>query len=124
MFKEFREFATRGNALDLAIGLVLGTAFSGVVNTLVNGVIMPPIGLILGGADFTDLFLVLKQGVPAGPYISLLAAQEAGAVTLNYGLFVNAVITFMVVAFAMFLLVKSINRLYSTGKPKPKAKGK
>jgi large conductance mechanosensitive channel len=124
MFKEFKEFATRGNALDLAIGLVLGTAFSGVVNTLVNGILMPPIGLLLGGADFTDLFVTMKHGTPAGPYASLLAAEEAGAVTLNYGLFVNALITFIVVAFAMFLLVKSINRLYAPAKGKAKPKRK
>lgn len=111
MLKEFREFAMRGNALDLAIGLVIGTAFTSIVNTLVNGILMPPLGLLLGGADFKDLFVVLKQGIPPGPYETLAAAQEAAAVTLNYGLFVNALISFIIVAFALFLVVKSINRL-------------
>lgn len=111
MLKEFREFAVKGNALDLAIGLVIGTAFTGVVNTLVNGILMPPLGLLLGGADFKDLFVVLKYGVPPGPYETLIAAQEAGAVTWNYGLFANALISFVIVAFALFLIVKSINRM-------------
>lgn len=121
MFKEFKEFATRGNALDLAIGLILGTAFTGIVNTLVNGIIMPPLGLVLGGADFRDLFVVLKPGVPAGPYMTLADAQTAGAVTLNYGEFGNALISFVIVAFALFLLVKALNRLYTAGgKPNTK----
>lgn len=111
MLKEFREFALRGNALDLAIGLVIGTAFTGVVNTLVNGILMPPLGLLMGGADFKDLFVILKHGVPPGPYATLVAAQEAGAVTWNYGAFANAIISFIIVAFALFLVVKSINRL-------------
>jgi large conductance mechanosensitive channel len=122
MLKEFREFAMRGNALDLAIGLVIGSAFTGIVNTLVNGVLMPPLGLLFGGADFSDLFLLLKQGVPPAPYATLAAAQEAGAVTLNYGLLANAILTFVIVAFAMFLIVKGMNRLARseslTGKPK------
>lgn len=122
MLKEFREFAMRGNALDLAIGLVIGAAFSSIVDTLVNGILMPPLGLMLGGADFGDLFLVLQQGDPVGPYPTLSLAQEAGAVTVNYGLFINALVSFLVVAFAMFLIVKAINRLYQegsvTGKPK------
>lgn len=115
MLKEFREFAVRGNALDLAIGLVIGAAFTSIVDTLVNGILMPPLGLLLGGADFTDLFVVLKAGNPVGPYPSLALAQEAGAVTVNYGLFINALVSFLVVAFAMFLLVKGINRMYREG---------
>lgn len=122
MLQEFKEFAMRGNALDLAIGLVIGSAFTTIVNTLVNGILMPPIGLLLGGADFSDLFLVLKPGEVAGPYATLAEAQEAGAVTLNYGELTNAIITFLVVAFAMFLVVKAINRVYKqeavSGKPK------
>lgn len=110
MFKEFKEFATRGNAIDLAIGLILGTAFTGIVNTLVNGVLMPPLGLLLGGADFRDLFILLKQGVPPGPYQTLADAQAAGAVTINYGEFGNALISFIIVAFALFLLVRTLNR--------------
>jgi large conductance mechanosensitive channel len=116
MFKEFKEFAVKGNALDLAIGLILGTAFTGIVNTLVNGILMPPLGLLLGGSDFTDLFLVLKPGAPAGPYSTLEAAQAAGAVTLNYGQFGNALINFVIVAVALFFLVKSLNRLYASEK--------
>lgn len=111
MLKEFREFATRGNAIDLAIGLVLGLAFLGVVNTLVNGILMPPIGLFLGGANFADLFVLLKPGSVPPPYATLLAAQEAGAVTLNYGQLVTALITFLIIAFALFLVVKALNRL-------------
>ena len=112
MLQEFKEFAMRGNVLDLAIGLVIGSAFTPIVDTLVNGVLMPPIGLLLGGADFTDLFLVLKSGDPAGPYASLAMAQEAGAVTVDYGVLINALVTFFVVVLAMFLLVKTINRFY------------
>lgn len=112
MLKEFREFAVRGSALDLAIGLALGSAFTSIVNTLVNGVLMPPLGLLLGGADFKDLFLILKPGNPLGPYATLVDAQEAGAVTLNYGALMSSIISFLVVAFALFLLVKSINRIY------------
>jgi large conductance mechanosensitive channel len=112
VFKEFREFAVRGNAIDLAIGLAIGSAFTSIVNTLVTGILMPPLGLLLGGADFKNLFVLLKQGDPAGPYTTLAEAQEAGAVTLNYGAFLSSVISFIVVAFALFLLVKSINRIY------------
>ncbi len=115
MLQEFKDFAMRGNVLDLAIGLVIGSAFTPIVDTLVNGIIMPPIGLLLGGADFTDLFMVLQAGDPAGPYASLIEATEAGAVTINYGLFINTVVTFIVVVFAMFLLVKAINRFYKEG---------
>lgn len=115
MLQEFKEFAMRGNVLDLAIGLVIGSAFTPIVDTLVNGIIMPPIGLLLGGADFSDLFLVLQSGDPMGPYASLAMAQEAGAVTVNYGAFINTLVTFVVVVFAMFLLVKMINRFYKEG---------
>ncbi|MCW5873136.1 MAG: large conductance mechanosensitive channel protein MscL [Anaerolineales bacterium] len=117
MFKEFKEFATRGNAMDLAVGLILGTAFTGIVNTLVNGILMPPLGLLLGGADFKDLFLLLQSGDPAGPYVSLEAAQAAGAVTLNYGEFVNALIHFLIVAAALFFLVRGLNRMRALGQP-------
>lgn len=120
MFKEFKEFATRGNAMDLAVGLILGTAFTGIVNTLVNGVLMPPLGLLLGGADFKDLFVVLKQGVPAGPYLTLVDAQSAGAVTVNYGEFGNALTSFIIVAFALFLLIRTLNRISGRGKSEAK----
>ena len=110
MFKEFKEFAFKGNAIDLAVGIILGAAFGAVVVSLVNNVIMPPIGALLGGADFSQLFIVLKEGVPAAPYATVDAAAAAGAVTLNYGMFINAVIYFLIVALAIFLVVKMINR--------------
>jgi large conductance mechanosensitive channel len=111
MLKEFKEFAMKGNMLDMAVGIVLGAGFSAVVNSLVNDILMPPIGLFLGGADFSELFVALKEGVPAGPYTSLTLAQEAGAVTLNYGLFVNALVNFLIVAFALFIVVRVMNRM-------------
>jgi large conductance mechanosensitive channel len=112
MLKEFREFALKGNVLDMAVGIIIGAAFGTIVQSLVNDVLMPPIGLILGGVDFTELFFVLKQGVEvAGPYATLAAAKEAGAVTINYGLFFNQVISFLIVAFSVFKLVRSFNRI-------------
>ncbi|MBN2046034.1 MAG: large conductance mechanosensitive channel protein MscL [Anaerolineales bacterium] len=110
MWKEFKEFAMKGNMIDLAVGIIIGAAFSGVVNSLVNDIIMPPIGLLLGGADFSELFVLLKEGATAGPYLSLAAAKEAGAVTLNYGLFINTVINFLVVAWSIFMVVRMMNR--------------
>jgi large conductance mechanosensitive channel len=110
MWKEFKQFAMEGNMIDLAVGIIIGAAFSGVVNSLVNDVIMPPIGLLLGGADFSDLFILLKEGASSAPYATLAAAQEAGAVTLNYGIFVNQLINFLVVAWSIFLVVKMMNR--------------
>lgn len=110
MLKEFKEFAMKGSVLDMAIGIVIGGAFSPIVKSLVDDVLMPPIGMLLGGVDFSNMFSVLKEGAAAaGPYESLAAAQEAGAVTVNYGIFVNTIITFMIVAFAVFMMVKSIN---------------
>ena len=111
MFKEFKEFAFKGNAIDLAVGIILGAAFGAVVVSLVNNVIMPPIGALLGGTDFSQLFIVLKEGVPAAPYATVDAAAAAGAVTLNYGMFINAVIYFLIVAFAIFLVVKMVNKV-------------
>jgi large conductance mechanosensitive channel len=112
MLKEFRAFAMRGNVLDMAVGIIIGAAFGTIVKSLVDDVIMPPLGLLLGGADFTDLFLVLKQGEPAGPYVALADAQAAGAVSINYGQFANTVVSFLIVAFAVFLLVKAVNRMH------------
>lgn len=109
MFKEFRDFAVKGNVLDMAVGIIIGGAFGTIVKSLVNDVLMPPIGLLLGGVDFADFFVVLKQGATAGPYATLAAAQEAGAVTIGYGLFINAMISFLIVAWAVFLLVKAYN---------------
>ena len=111
MLKEFKEFAIKGNMVDLAVGIIIGVAFGGVVTSLVNDVLMPPVGALLGGADFANLFWVIKEGATAGPYASVAAAAEAGAATLNYGLFINAVINFLIVAFAVFFLVKAINRM-------------
>lgn len=109
--QEFKEFIMRGNVLDLAVGMVIGTAFSGIVKSLVDDVIMPPIGLILGGVDFSNLFVTLKspEGAPEGGYATLAAAQEAGAVTLNLGVFINTLISFLIVASAIFALVKTVN---------------
>lgn len=111
MLKEFKEFALRGNVVDMAVGIIIGAAFGTIVTSLVNDVIMPPIGLLLGDVDFADLYLLLKEGVPASPYASLADAQTAGAVTLNYGVFINAVVSFLIVAFVIFMLVRTINRL-------------
>ncbi len=112
MLREFREFAIKGNAIDMAIGIVIGVAFGAIVKSMVDDMIMPPLGLLIGGVDFSNFFLVLRAGEALSPpYESLAIAREAGAVTLNYGLFANSVIAFLIVAFAVFLLVKSINRL-------------
>jgi len=110
MFKEFRDFAVKGNAIDLAIGLVIGVAFGAVVTSLVNDVIMPPIGVLLGKVDFSNLFIVLREGSQPGPYATPAIAKAAAATTLNYGAFINTIITFVIVAFVVFLLVKVINR--------------
>ena len=111
MLKEFKEFAMKGSVLDMAIGIVIGGAFSPIVKSLVDDILMPPIGMLLGGVDFSNMFLTLRQGAEAaGPYETVAAAQEAGAVTVNYGVFINTVITFLIVAFAIFMMVKSINR--------------
>ncbi len=107
MWREFRDFAMRGNVIDLAIGIIIGAAFTTIVNSLVNDLIMPPLGLLIGGVDFSNFFVTLK----GGSYPTLDAAKAAGAVTVNYGLFINAVIRFVIVAFAIFILVKQINRL-------------
>ena len=110
MFKEFKEFAMRGNVLDMAVGIIIGAAFGTIVTSLVSDVIMPPIGLLLGNVDFSNIFAVLKEGKTPGPYASLAAAKGAGAVTMNMGVFINTVINFIIVAFAIFLLIRSINR--------------
>ncbi len=111
MLKEFKEFAVKGNMLDMAVGIIIGAAFGTIISSLVADVLMPPIGLALGGVDFADFFLTLKAGDPAGPYATLAVAQEAGAVTLNWGMFINAVVSFLIVAFSVFLVVRGFNRL-------------
>jgi large conductance mechanosensitive channel len=111
MFKEFREFAMRGNVVDMAVGIIIGAAFAAIVNSLVTDVIMPPIGLLLGNVDFSNLFAVLKEGAVGKPYPSLADAQAAGAVTINYGVFLMSVISFIIVAFVMFVLVRGMNKI-------------
>ena len=109
---EFKEFAMRGNVVDMAVGIIIGGAFGTIVKSLVEDVLMPPIGVLLGGVDFSNFFLVLKDGKKlAGPYAHLADAKAAGAVSINYGLFLNAIISFLIVAFAVFMLVRTLNRL-------------
>jgi len=111
MLKEFKEFAMRGNVVDMAVGIIIGAAFGTIVKSLVADIIMPPIGLLLGNVDFSNLFAVLKEGTTAGPYAALADAQNAGAVTINYGVFINTIISFLIVAFAIFLLIRALNKL-------------
>jgi large conductance mechanosensitive channel len=111
MLKEFKEFAMRGNVVDMAVGIIIGAAFGTIVKSLVADIIMPPIGLLLGNVDFSNLFAVLKAGTVAAPYASLAEAQAAGAVTVNYGAFINTIISFLIVAIAVFLMIKSMNTL-------------
>lgn len=119
MFKEFREFILRGNVLDLAVGIIMGTAFTAIVNSLVNDMIMPPIGLALGGVDFTNLFLQLSGRETL--YAVLADAQKAGVATLNYGVFINALVKFLIIAFAVFMLVKAANRMIPKKAEEPAA---
>lgn len=119
VISEFREFAVRGNVVDMAVGIIIGSAFTTIVKSLVDDVIMPPIGLMIGDVDFEDFFAVLKQGDPAGPYPTYEAAQAAGAVTLNWGVFINNVLAFLLVALATFFLVRAINRIRREEDPVP-----
>lgn len=111
MFKEFKEFAMRGNVVDMAVGIIIGAAFGSIVKSVVADIIMPPIGLLLGNVDFSNLFVVIKQGAVAGAFATVAEAQKAGAVTINYGMFINTIISFLIVAFAVFLLIKGLNTL-------------
>jgi large conductance mechanosensitive channel len=112
MFKEFRDFALKGNVLDMAVGIIIGAAFGTIVKSLVDDVIMPPIGLLIGNVDFSQLFLVLKEGSKIhGPYLTIKDAASAGAVTLNFGLFINNVVSFLIVAFSVFLMVKVFQKV-------------
>ncbi|MBM3145223.1 MAG: large-conductance mechanosensitive channel protein MscL [Chloroflexi bacterium] len=120
MLKEFKDFAMRGNVLDMAVGIIIGAAFGAIVKSLVDDILMPPIGFILGNRDFSNLFILLKSGAVPGPYESLALAKEAGAVTINYGQFLNAVTSFLIIAYALFLLIRGINRL-KREKPAPPA---
>ena len=111
MASEFKDFAVRGSVVDMAVGIIMGGAFGTIAKSLVNDVIMPPIGLLLGGVDFANLFVVVKEGSTAAPYASLALAQEAGAVTINYGIFFNNVVSFLIVALVVFYLIRGINSL-------------
>jgi len=111
MLKEFKEFAMKGNMLDMAVGIVIGAAFGLIITSLVADVIMPPIGLLLGNIDFANIFSVLKEGKTPGPYATVAAAKAAGAVTVNWGVFINTIINFLIVAFAIFLMLKGVNKM-------------
>ena len=111
MLKDFKEFAMKGNMVDMAVGIIIGVAFGAIIGSLVSDVLMPPIGLLLGNVDFSNLFLVLKEGKTLSPYATIAAAKAAGAVTLNYGLFVNTIVNFLIIAFTIFFVVRNINKL-------------
>ncbi|UCH65980.1 MAG: large conductance mechanosensitive channel protein MscL, partial [Ignavibacterium sp.] len=111
MLKEFKEFAMRGNVVDMAVGIIIGAAFGLIIKSLVADVLMPPIGILLGNVDFSNLFIVIKEGSTAGPFDTLAAAKEAGAVVISYGVFFNTIISFIIVAFAVFMLIRSINKM-------------
>jgi len=119
MLKDFKTFIMRGNMMDLAIGIILGASFGGIIKSLVEDILMPPIGLAMGNRDFSELFTILKEGATPGPYASLAAAKEAGAVTLNYGVFFMAIVNFLIVGFCVFLLVRWLNRLFPKPAPAP-----
>jgi large conductance mechanosensitive channel len=121
MLKEFKEFAMRGNVVDMAVGIIIGAAFGTIIATLVSDVLMPPVGMLLGNVDFANLFLVLKEGKVAGPYATVAAAKAAGAVTLNYGMFLNTVVNFLIVAFAIFFLIRGMNSLKKKEEASPAA---
>jgi large conductance mechanosensitive channel len=110
MLKEFKEFAMQGNMVDMAVGIIIGAALGVIITSLVNDIIMPPIGMLLGGVDFNNLYFLLQEGSPGLPYASLVDAQAAGAVTINYGVFINALISFLVIALAVFFLIRAMNR--------------
>ena len=120
MFNDFKAFIMRGNVVDLAVGVIIGAAFGAIVKSLVDDVLMPPLGLATGGIDFSNKFAVLKDGVKAaGPYASLADAKGAGAVTMNYGLFINQVVTFVIVAFCIYLIVRAVNKMQRAPAPAP-----
>ena len=117
MLKEFKEFIMRGNVIDMAVGIIIGAAFGTIIKSLVDDVIMPPIGLLLGNVDFSNLFIVIREGKVAGAFDTLAAAKAAGAITVNYGVFINTIISFLIVAFAVFMLIRSVNKLKREAPP-------
>lgn len=121
LLSEFKEFAARGNVIDMAVGIVIGAAFGAITKSFVDDVLMPPIGMLLGGVDFGNIFLVLKEGATPAPYASMAAAKEAGAVVMGVGLFIQTIINFLIIAFAIFMLIKSVNRLKEGRTPQPAA---
>ena len=121
MLKDFRDFIMHGNVLDMAVGIIIGAAFGTIVNSIVRDVIMPPIGLVLGNVDFANLFAVLKAGTPPGPYASLADAQAAGAVTINYGLFINTLVSFLIIAIVLFFLIRAFVHARTRLEPKKAA---
>jgi large conductance mechanosensitive channel len=121
MLQEFKEFIAKGNVMDMAIGVIMGTAFGAIVKSLVSDVIMPPIGLLLGGVDFANLYILLEEGDPGKPYASLADAQAAGAVSINYGVFIDTIISFLIVALVIFIVVRYINQLKRKEEPAPPA---
>jgi large conductance mechanosensitive channel len=122
MLKEFKEFAMRGSVLDMAVGIIIGVAFGAIISSFVADVLMPPIGLLLGKVDFSNLYILLTAGQTPGPYASLAAAQQAGAVTLNYGTFINKIISFLIVAFALFIVIRAMNRMKKKTEAAPTTK--
>ena len=121
MFEEFKNFIVKGNVMDMAVGIIIGAAFGTVVSSLVADVIMPPVGLLLGGVDFSNLFWVIKEGTTAAPYATVEAAAEAGAVTVNLGVFINHIISFLIVGFAVFLMVRYVNKLQEAAEKEQEA---
>jgi len=119
MLKDFKEFVMRGNVVDMAVGIIIGVAFGVIVTSLVSDIIMPPIGLVLGGVDFSNLFAVIQEGDPVGPYATLADAKAAGAVTINWGVFVLAIISFIIIAFCVFLMIRQINKMRRTAEAPP-----
>lgn len=117
IFDDFKGFIKRGNVLDMAVGVVVGVAFSSITNSLVQDIIMPVVGVVTGGADFKDFFFTIQEGDPVGPYQTLARANEAGAVTISYGNFINAVVNFLIIAAAMFVVVRMVQRLNTAGEP-------
>jgi large conductance mechanosensitive channel len=122
VLKEFKEFAAKGNMLDMAVGIVIGAAFATIISSLVNDIIMPPVGMAMGGVDVAEMYALLEEGsAAAAPYASLAAAQEAGAVTINYGIFINALISFIIIAFVLFMVIRSFNKMKQQEEEAPAA---